>query len=80
MKISDRIRGLAMDDISRLSIAELEDKKIALDEWIDELATELAEINRELIVRFQAFRALCLAPVEELKATQPPGRGAPKAN
>ncbi len=66
-----------MDDMSRLSIAELEDKKIALDEWIDELAVELAEINKELISRFQAFRDLCFAPVEKLQASQPPVPKAP---
>jgi hypothetical protein len=61
-----------MDDMSRLSIAELADKKIALNEWIDNLAMDLAEINKELVSRFQAFRALCFAPVEEVNENQPP--------
>jgi hypothetical protein len=78
MKCADLIEGFAMKDLKRLNIAELQDRKMDLDKWIDDLAIELAEINKELVGRFRTFRDLCFTPVESLKPTQPARRGLPK--
>jgi hypothetical protein len=51
-----------MNDLSHISINELHAKITNLNQWIDCLSLELADVDQELIRRFQLFGALCLAP------------------
>lgn len=51
-----------MRDTSQMTVAELKTKKILIEEWMDQLAMELDDANKELARRYRGFRGLCLAP------------------
>lgn len=40
-----------MDNMSHMSFSEIRDMKIGLENWLDKLAGELKEINKELAER-----------------------------
>jgi hypothetical protein len=66
-----------MNNVSGASFTELRNEKISLEKWMDKLALELDEVNKELAKRFRCFRALCVGP-EPSAGHSIIKRGAPK--
>jgi hypothetical protein len=56
------MRETIMRDTSQMSVAELKTQKIVIEEWMDRLALQLDDANKELARRYSGFRGLCLAP------------------
>jgi hypothetical protein len=63
-----------MNNMSHMSFSEIERKKIGLENWMDELAGELNEVNKELAKRLGFFDALCIAPSRHRRHAAPPPR------